>query len=328
MGYYYFHGLGDAEQALESLAIAREGLVNSSEILEVTCDINLNQGRLKEAIKALERAVDLSPRDTRLLINLSMRYALTRQYAKADRCIDFLISLHPNHAGLYFRKAWGLLIWKGDIKGARSTLDMMPETDEPIAVAGRWWLLVWERNYQEALEWMSQVSRQEILIGFSVHPRALLLARTLSLLNEHERARAEYESARIFLEEEIEKRPNFDRLHIALGLVYAGLGMKDAAIKEGKLAVELLPESTRVLIGPFRKWELAQIHTMVGDYDAALELIEELLSAPTSWFSVSLLELEPWWDPLRDHPRYEKILEKSRQNGMHTAPDTSQGGTR
>jgi hypothetical protein len=28
------------------------------------------------------------------------------------------------------------------------------------------------------------------------------------------------------------------------------------------------------------------------------------------WFSVPLLELDPRWDPLRDHPGYRQLVEK------------------
>jgi hypothetical protein len=48
---------------------------------------------------------------------------------------------------------------------------------------------------------------------------------------------------------------------------------------------------------------------LVGEYDAALDEIEYLLSIP-SWFSVPLLRLDPRWDPLRDHPRYKDLLRR------------------
>jgi len=55
--------------------------------------------------------------------------------------------------------------------------------------------------------------------------------------------------------------------------------------------------------------DLAVIYTWVREYDAALDEIEYLLSIPT-WFSVHDLRLDPDFDPLRDHPRYQALLEK------------------
>jgi len=51
---------------------------------------------------------------------------------------------------------------------------------------------------------------------------------------------------------------------------------------------------------------------MVGVYEAALDRIEYLFSIPTALRmpSVPMLRIDPTWDPLRSHPRFQKILEK------------------
>ncbi len=80
-------------------------------------------------------------------------------------------------------------------------------------------------------------------------------------------------------------------------------------MRQGKLAVELFPISMDALDGPDFIENLALIYTMVGEPDAALDQIEQLLSIPSN-FSVGWLELHPEWDPLRKHPRYREIVEK------------------
>jgi tetratricopeptide (TPR) repeat protein len=128
-------------------------------------------------------------------------------------------------------------------------------------------------------------------------------------MGEPELAHASYDSARAILEKELDAHPNDHRVHSALGIAYAGLGRKEDAIREGKRGVELFPVSKDALIGPVRIWDLAEIYTMVGEYDAALDEIEYLLSIP-SLMSVPWLRLDPIWDPLRDHPRFQALLEK------------------
>ena len=72
--------------------------------------------------------------------------------------------------------------------------------------------------------------------------------------------------------------------------------------------MELLPVSNDAYFGPNRVWDLAQIYASVGELDAAMDQIDYALSIPGEG-SVAML-LAPPWDPLRDHPRFQEILEK------------------
>jgi hypothetical protein len=48
---------------------------------------------------------------------------------------------------------------------------------------------------------------------------------------------------------------------------------------------------------------------MAGENDKAFDELDYLLSIP-SWFSVNQLKLDPFYDPLRDHPRYQELIRK------------------
>jgi hypothetical protein len=48
---------------------------------------------------------------------------------------------------------------------------------------------------------------------------------------------------------------------------------------------------------------------MVGEFDAAIDQLEFLLSIPGR-MSVPLLRLDPAWEPLREHPRFKRLLEE------------------
>ncbi len=129
-------------------------------------------------------------------------------------------------------------------------------------------------------------------------------------MGESERSREAYDTARILLEEEIKGRAHDHRVRSSLGIVYAALGRKEDAIREGKLGVELFPVSKDALVGPYRVEDLVFIYTLVGEHDAALDKLEYLLSIPSETMSVSMLRLDPRWDPLRDHPRFQKLIEQ------------------
>ncbi|UCC98765.1 MAG: hypothetical protein JSW66_02500, partial [Phycisphaerales bacterium] len=130
------------------------------------------------------------------------------------------------------------------------------------------------------------------------------------LMGNQKRERAYYESARDILTSKIREQPKDPRFRSSLGIAYAGLGRKEDAIREGKLAVELLPLSKEAYGGTFRVESLARIYVMVGDFDAAIDQLELLLSIPAR-MSIPLLRLDPAWDPLRDHPRFQRLLESN-----------------
>jgi len=116
--------------------------------------------------------------------------------------------------------------------------------------------------------------------------------------------RAYSDSARVVLERRLELRPDDLRDNGSLGLAYAGLGRFDDAKRTGERAVEL---SAGVITASFTGPTLARIYVLTGDYDAAIDRLEQVLSVP-SIISVPLLRFDPLWDPLRDHPRFQRLL--------------------
>ena len=95
----------------------------------------------------------------------------------------------------------------------------------------------------------------------------------------------------------------------------AGLGEKNAAIAEGKRAVELFPESQDALDGPKMTVMLAQIYAWTGENDAALQLLERSLITPTG-VTVSSLKLDPIWDPLRSDPRFQALIDIPQKSSV------------
>ena len=120
---------------------------------------------------------------------------------------------------------------------------------------------------------------------------------------------AHYDSARVDLEAVALERPSDDRVFGALAIAYAGLGRADDAVRVARDAVALVPPERDAFQGMNRVVDLATVYVMVGDFDAALEQLEWLLDNPSS-ITVGRLRAEPRWDPLRDDPRFQALLER------------------
>jgi hypothetical protein len=97
-----------------------------------------------------------------------------------------------------------------------------------------------------------------------------------------------------------------------LGLIDAGLGRKEEALREGRRAVELLPVEKDAIKGAFMIRYLAMIAAWVGDKDLACEQLATIIRS-SAGPSYGVLKLLPYWDPLRGDPRFEKLVEEAKQ---------------
>jgi hypothetical protein len=54
---------------------------------------------------------------------------------------------------------------------------------------------------------------------------------------------------------------------------------------------------------------MTDIYILSGEYDRAIDELEYLLSIESP-FTAHTLRLEPFFDPLRNHPRFQALIEK------------------
>jgi tetratricopeptide (TPR) repeat protein len=170
---------------------------------------------------------------------------------------------------------------------------------------------VFDRDYEAAL---ARLSTGQSAFSYQMYffPKALLAAQIHYLMNQPELARQYLDSAVALLEAELRETLEDSRLYGAPGIAYAGLGRAEDAIRAGKRGVGLLPVGKETWRGQYRVEDLARILAMTGRYDAAIDRLEYLLSIPGP-MSVGRLRVEPGWDPLRDHPRFQALMDEYEQ---------------
>ncbi|MFC1636556.1 protein kinase, partial [Planctomycetota bacterium] len=311
LGHYYYQGLLDYDRALEQFAIARKSQPNSSDILSWIGYIQRRQGNFEQALANIKKASELDPLRG---FGLGETYALLRMYPQAEQSLERTLRLHPDDTGGYNNKAWLYVRWQGSTEKARAVLaealqNIRSEESTPI-VDSLVTLDVFDGNYQEALDRLSLTSEdtdnQDNLI-----PTALRCAPIYGYMDHKELAKKYYDESRSILESKIQQRPEDARFHSSLGIAYAGLGRKEDAIREGKLGVNLLPVTKDAWAGLYRVEDLARIYVMAGEFDKAIDQLEFLLSRP-GVLSIPLLQLDPAWDPLRDHPRFQKLIKQGK----------------
>jgi len=53
--------------------------------------------------------------------------------------------------------------------------------------------------------------------------------------------------------------------------------------------------------------DMAYVELLVGDHDAAIRRLTYLLTIPSD-VSVPMLRADPMWDPLRNNPRFQRLV--------------------
>ncbi len=312
LGTYYYHCRSDWDRALEEFAIVRKSQPNNSDLLSYIGFVQRRQGKFEEALANIKRASELDPLFNDLTFELAYTFQLMRNYPEALRYYNRSISLAPdNMPDTYVNKATLYMSWEGSTQKARAVaeeaLKNIRSPEESSIVDLLITLDEYEGKYQKALDRLSLKS-EDIDDQLYFIPRAILYARIYGYMNENEMAKKYYDEGRNILEAKIQQQPDDARFHSALGIAYAGLGRREDAIREGKIGVDLLPMTKEAIRGTYRVGDLAQIYVMVGEFDLAIDQIELLLSRP-GVLSIPLLRLDPVWAPLREHPRFKKLLE-------------------
>ena len=132
------------------------------------------------------------------------------------------------------------------------------------------------------------------------------------MTKDENKAREAFAAARVDQEKIVQAQPKYASALCTLGLIDAGLGRKEDALREGRRAVEVLPAEKDALDGSAAVKYLAMIAAWVGDKDLACEQLDTIIRRPSA-LSYGGLKLWPWWDPLRGDPRFEKLVEEGKK---------------
>jgi TolB-like protein/Flp pilus assembly protein TadD len=315
LGFFYYYcdrDDGHYERALDEFAIAQRGFPNSSEVYLAIGAIERRQGKWAQSTEHMEKAGALDPKNAWVWQNLALNYQAVRNYEAAEKTFDRALEMAPESFSVRGLMAKLALESKGDFSVSEKMLAQAPPGVDPDGVVLSWRisLLTLQRKFSDALQLVQKMPEENLHgEGTAPTPKVFLEGICLFFLGEKEKARADFERARVIIERLVGEVPDDASRHAQLGFVFASLGRKEEAIREGQRAIELLPESKDAFDGPQVTVGLAQIYTWTGEKEQALQLLDHSLSTPNG-LTVALLKLDPVWDPLRQEPRFIAMLKK------------------
>ena len=307
LGDYYRRISRDFARALDEYAKGERQSPSNADLYRGRGQAEQALGRWDAALEHLRQAVRLDPRSAVPANVLSITLLWTRHYQEAAEMVDRWIALAPANPGAVEFKA-SIRLAQGDLAGARAILEA-PHPEIPLTT-----LVAHFATFYD-LFWVLGSEHQELLLRLPPSEFdddrgswGLALAGVAALRGDKRLAHAYADSARIAFEEQLRGAPNDGQLHVLLGTALAYLGRKTDAVREGEKGLAIIPISVDAQNGPYMQHQLARIYILLGEPEKALDQLEPLLKVPYL-LSPGWLRIDPTFDPLRKHPRFQKLVE-------------------
>ena len=304
----------DYDNARAELALAQRGLPNNAQVFTLLGHIDRLQGRWNESVRNFDEALELDPRNLLTLRQLSLAYLFMRRLAESAATVDRAVALAPQDDELRAYRASIDLDWRADPKPLHKTLEAM--INQNLTGSTDWgesWLDLALRERDPVA-----TGRALAAIGDGFHRGGLYFSRSFMegcaarTFGDDAAARRAFTAARVEIERTVREQPDYGPPLCMLGLIDAGLGRREEAIREGRRASELLPVAKDAMNGAHIMQFLGVIYAWAGEKDLAIKQIAATLQVP-SLLSYGELRLHPFWDPLRGDPRFENLVEESKK---------------
>ena len=311
----------DYDRARQQLAFAKRGLPNGVEATFLEALMDRRQGYFEKAIKEFNQAVSRDPRNSILLHDLAITLHGLRQFQAEAQTLDRTIELQPDQPLLKVEKgAYANFMKTGDDTAFWSTIAALPPSaaDDASVLQFRIYFALVDRDWTRAEELIkkSRGDTQGFAYGnrpVPVRAYSILLSR---LLGGNPSTNPDFVEVREQLNADVKKSPEDARLLSQLAVVDALLNNKEAAVPEARRAAEMMPVAKDAIFGPPTLKNLAAVYAWSGDLDQAFAILSSLSKIPFGIYYAQL-KRDPYWEPLRKDPRYEKLLaELAVQDGV------------
>jgi TolB-like protein/class 3 adenylate cyclase/Tfp pilus assembly protein PilF len=310
----------DYERALEQFDIASRLSPSNGDIGRLIAAIKRRQGKWEQSLKEYERVARLDPQNPNTVRELIFTNTAMRRWPEAARWVEQLRAMAPASIVAKIQSGYVDFWSKGDTALLKSFLNQVPSGVDPDGgvTSVRWEVAMLDRDYAGARRAIDASSAKELsYTAEAATPRSFFEGSIALAQGDIAGAQKYFQDAQPVFENAVKVAPLSAVRHANLGWLYAFMGRKEDAIREGRRAVELKPESKDAVDGVIVNCYLALIYARVGEKDLAFPLLDRLLKTPGAVdsvdYSVTINDLKHrWeWDPIRSDPRFQKLLEQS-----------------
>ncbi|MCF7823155.1 MAG: tetratricopeptide repeat protein [Candidatus Marinimicrobia bacterium] len=299
-GYFQYYAYRNYQKALEEMNLALEMQPNNTELIAGVAYVNRRLGQWGEATRQMEKAVSLDPNDAQKVGELRDMYLMLKDWERGQKFEQRLEAVTGGVGpevdnGRYWIPLW---VSGGDIVASRKTLDDLIRTSGKKKNRGkRFNQAIYERDF-------------DLAYAVAMENGQLSLSETLSLLNKVSKDLIDLsilDSLMQVVEEQAVQEPNNWVPLADKALILAAQGHSEEAIKLAKSVVKAMPLSRDALGGADALTYLGDIYLWSGLPDLAIQTYEAVLAVP-NWNNRTQFLIDPYYDPLRGHPDFGKLL--------------------
>ena len=309
-GAYLYRVVRDFEESVSAYQEAEKRSPNNAYLLENLAYVQRRLGRWEDAEINFKKAIELDPRDVAMLSSVGAEfYSYLRRFDDARALLDRAVAIEPQSETAHSGKA-DILQKEDRLADAARELAQIPEdsTDDYV-VNSRVQQALYERNFEKAIavvERKLQALKPDEPLDTFTQIALVELGFCQEWTGKHAEARQTFARALQSIKPTPDTvvGPEANGVPSTLALAYAGLGEKQKALEQAQQGVSEYHDDA--INQPGAMIVLAQIQALFGDREAAIAALPHLLDVPAGLTRANL-KLDPFWDPLRQDPRFEKL---------------------